>query len=73
MSVVKNGWNDNVYHHVNLVNGNWFGLIVNKWYDVVNYTGLRINDKQFGWIESYNDDGFINTDLTGFYLNDRRI
>ena len=69
-----NGWNDDGSRQFNLVNSNWFGFRVSKWYNgnLIDI-GLRINDKKFGWFEYYNPDGSIDTENSGFFLNNDKI
>ena len=69
-----NGWYYNDFRQVNYVDGIWFGLLVDKW-DSGNLESivLRINDKRFGWYESYNMDGYVDPHLTGYFLNNEKI
>ena len=73
MSEVENGWINNGSCLGNLANSSWFGFRVYKWDGNLNYIGMYINSNRFGYFESYNVEGSIVPDLTGFYLNDRMI
>ena len=66
------GWSE--YFQVNLVNGYSIGLKVDKWDNGnLSYIGFIINTKRFGWYESYNKDGSIDPNYTGFYLNNKKL
>ena len=69
-----NGWVVNAYDKVNKVNGDMFGFRLDNFYDgSLSSIGMCISDYRFGWFEDYNEDMSIDTDWTGFYLNNRMI
>ena len=69
-----NGWDDNGYRQGNLVNGNWFGLVIEKYSNGNLFSmGLFINDYWFGWCVEYDIDGSIDTKQSGFYLKNEKI
>ena len=70
----EDGWSDNDYRQVNYDNGNWFGLTIGRWSNGnLESLGLRIDNKRFGWVDVYYYWGSVNTFLSGFYLNDKKI
>ena len=74
MNVYRNGWLSNNFHHINLIYGNWFGLKVDKWYNGnLQGIGMFINTKRFGWVEIYNEDGDMDNEYCGFYLNNKKL
>ena len=76
MSVGKNGWRDDGDSQYNTINGKWFGFRFGKYSysnGKLHYISLLINDKIFGWYESFDSDANIIFDWSGFYISDKKI
>ena len=64
---MRNGWYVNVSRKYCLVDNLGFGFMAYKFRK--SSLGLFIRDRRFGWHEHYKNDGTIDENISGFYLN----
>ena len=78
---MKNGWLEKNWNDaldggrlINYVNDKWFGFMVSEYQsgEILSF-GLIINNKRYGWRECYDEDGTIDPNWCGLYLNNMKI